>query len=276
MSEKKIRVSQSIIKALDRYTQDKECGLVIEKIYVEGRGVPASEVQSLGNWFEYECTGALPPYDPVKPEPKILKSGKMAVGYQRMLPHIENFKAAIKHYNVTDIEPGVELKYGNIAGTADIIAKIDNKPVIIDIKTTGLFDDKWNDYGWRTEHLAGEFRPKIGLLTQPLHYKWLYKQIHDYDPDFYFWVFSTQNSHDFKIIKVNIEEDLYEEHTQEIQSTLNFLLHSLEHGFKAKPSISRCAKCHFKDECEFAVKIPEVEEVYYSTNIKHLGRNLGD
>ena len=276
MSDKKLRVSQSIIKALDKYTQDKECGLVIENQYIKGKGMPASEVQALGNWFEYECTGALPPYDPVKPEPKILKSGKMAVGYQRMLPHIENFKAAIKHYNVTDIQPGVELKYGNIAGTADIIAKIDNKPVIIDIKTTGLFDDKWNDYGWRTEHLAGEFRPKIGLLTQPLHYKWLYKQIHNYDPDFYFWVFSTQNSHDFKIIKVNIEEELYEEHTQEIQSTLNFLIHSLEHGFKAKPSISRCAKCHYRDDCDFAVKIPEVEEVYYSTNIKHLGRNLGD
>jgi|TARA_R110001592_G_scaffold20489_4_gene83035 CRISPR/Cas system-associated exonuclease Cas4 (RecB family) len=276
MEEKQIRVSQSIIKALARYTEGKECGLVIEHQYVKGAKIPPSEVQNLGNWFEYECTGALPPYDPVKPEPKILKSGKMAVGYERMLPHIENYKAAIKHYNVTDITPGIELKYGNIAGTADIIAKINGKPVIIDIKTTGLFDDKWNDYGWRTDHLAGEFRPKIGLLTQPLHYKWLYKQIYKEDPDFYFWIFSTQNSHDFKIIKVNIEEELYEVHAQEIQSTLNFLLHSLENGFKAKPSISRCAKCHFKETCDFEVKIPEVEEVWYSTNIKDLGRNIGD
>ena len=51
MSEQKIRVSQSIIKALDRYTQDKECGLVIEKQYVKGEKIPASDVQALGNWL---------------------------------------------------------------------------------------------------------------------------------------------------------------------------------------------------------------------------------
>ena len=276
MSEDKIRVSQSVIKALTDYVDDKKCGLVVERQYIKGEKIPASDVQALGNWFEYECTGALPPYDPTVPEPKLLKSGKMSVAYSRMLPHIENYKAAIEHYKVTDITPGIELKYGNIAGTADIIAKIDGKPVIIDIKTTGLFDDKWNDYGWRTDHLAGEFRPKIGLLTQPLHYKWLYKQIHGIDPDFYFWVFSTQNSHDFKIIKVNIEEELYEEHTQEIQSTINFLLHTFENGFKPKPSISRCAKCYFREGCEYKKSIPEIEEVWYSTNIKHLGRHIGD
>ena len=276
MNKQDLTISQSLLKALTKYAEKKECGLKIEALYIDKMKGTTTAAQALGNWFEYKCTGALPAYHPEVPEPKVLKSGKLSVAYERMLNQVENYKQAIKHYNVTDIKEGVSFNWGNITGTADIIAKVDGKPSIIDIKTTALFDNKWEEFGWNTEHLAGEFRPKLNLLLQALHYKWLYKNIYGEDADFYFWVFSTTNQNDFKIIKVNIEDELYEEHANDIRAALNFLMHNIKTGFIAIPEISRCAKCFLSESCTSKIEVPVVSEVWFSTNIKHITKNIGD
>jgi hypothetical protein len=276
MNKQELTISQSLLKALTKYAEKKECGLKIEALYIDKVKGTTTPAQALGNWFEYKCTGALPAYHPEVPEPKVLKSGKLSVAYERMLNQVENYKQAIKHYKVTDIKEGVSFNWGNITGTADIIAKVDGKPSIIDIKTTALFDNKWEEFGWNTEHLAGEFRPKLNLLLQALHYKWLYKNIYGEDADFYFWVFSTTNQNDFKIIKVNIEDELYEEHANDIRAALNFLMHNIKTGFRAIPEISRCAKCFLSESCTSKIEVPVVSEVWFSTNIKHITKNIGD
>jgi len=274
MDKENIRISQSLLKALTKYAEKKECGLVIEAQYIDGVPSVATPAQALGNWFEYKCTGALPPYNPVIPEPKVLKSGKLAVAYERMMHQVQNFKTAVEYYNVKIEKAGFDMKFNNITGTADILAEVDGKKVIIDIKSTALFDDKWNDFGWNTEHLAGAFRPKIGLLTQAVHYKWLYKNIYGENPDFYFWVFSTQNSHDFKIIKVNIEEDLFEEHSKDIKYGLDYLKHSIENGFKAYPNLSKCAKCFLREKCNAKITVPTVSQVDFGLEEKNSGQPL--
>ena len=276
MNKQDLTISQSLLKALTKYAEKKECGLKIEALYIDKVKGTTTPAQALGNWFEYKCTGALPAYHPEVPEPKVLKSGKLSVAYERMLNQVENYKQAITHYKVTDLKDGVSLNWGNITGTADIIAKVDGKPSIIDIKTTALFDNKWEEFGWNTEHLAGEFRPKLNLLLQALHYKWLYKNIYGEDADFYFWVFSTTNQNDFKIIKVNIEDELYEEHANDIRAALNFLMHNIKTGFRAIPEISRCAKCFLSESCTSKIEVPVVSEVWFSTNIKHITKNIGD
>ena len=83
MSERKI--SQSILKRMKDYIEGEECGLKIKAQYVDGVVFPPSEAQLLGQWFEYECTGAMPPYDSERvPEPKRLKNGNLAKAYERM------------------------------------------------------------------------------------------------------------------------------------------------------------------------------------------------
>ena len=274
MKKEELKISQSLLKALTKYAEKKECGLKIEAQYIDRIQSESTPPQALGNWFEYKCTGALPPYNPVVPEPKVLKSGKLAVGYERMLKQVDNYNEALEHYGVKVLHAGFDMEFGNITGTADLIVEIEGKKAIIDIKTTGLFEDKWNEFGWSTEHLTGGFRPKLTLLVQGLHYKWLYKNIYKEDVDFYFWVFSTQNEHDFKIIKLNIEEDLFEEHAQDIKIGLNFLMHSFENGFKAYPNISRCAKCYIKDECKERMKVPIVSVVDFGLTDKQMGEPI--
>ena len=276
MENKELKISQSLLKILTAYAEKKECGLKVEAQYIKRIPTDTTDAQALGNWFEYKCTGALPPYNPIIPEPKLLKSGKLAIGYERMLQQVKNYKRAIDHFKVTNIEPGVDFQWNNITGTADIVARMEGKPVIIDLKTTALFDDKWTDFGWNTEHLAGEFRPKLNLLIQALHYKWLYRNIYGEDADFYFCVFSTTNPYDFKIIKVNLEEELYEEHAHDIQAGLNFLMYNMKKGFKAVPSISRCARCFLKEECKEKVDVPTISDIWFSTTIKQITKNIGD
>ena len=79
-----------------------------------------------------------------------------------------------------------------------------------------------------------------------------------------------------KIIKVNIEDELYEEHANDIRAALNFLMHNIKTGFKAIPEISRCAKCFLSDYCTSKIEVPVVSEVWFSTNIKHITKNIGD
>lgn len=274
MNKEELKISQSLLKALTKYAEKKECGLKIEAQYIDRIPSEPTPAQALGNWFEYKCTGALPPYNPVVPEPKILKSGKLAVAYERMLKQVDNYNSALSHYNVKVLHAGFDMEFGSITGTADLIVEMEGKKAIIDIKTTALFDDKWNEFGWSTEHLTGGFRPKLTLLVQALHYKWLYKSIYGEDLDFYFWVFSTQNEFDFKIIKLNIEEDLYKEHAQDINTGLNFLMHSVENGFKAYPNISRCAKCYIRDKCKVKMEVPVVSVVDFGIADKQMGEPI--
>lgn len=269
MTEKKHTLSQSLLKALMKYAEKKECGLKVEAQYIDGFKTESTTAQALGNWFEYICTGALPPYNPIIPQPKTLQSGKLAVAYQRMEEQSKNFKKAIDYYKIKILHAGYDMKFGDYTGTADIIGEVDGRKVIIDLKSTGLFDDKWSDFGWNTEHLAAGFRPKVNLLIQALHYTWLWKKIHGEVIDFYFWVFSTQNTHDFKIIKVNIDPDLYDEHEQDLRTGLDFLHHNINNGFKAYPGISRCAKCFLKDNCKSKVDVPVVQTVDFGSTEKN-------
>jgi len=265
--EEEQNISQSLLKMLTKYADKKECGLKLKAQYIDRLSDKPTEAQALGNWFEYVCTGALPPYNPVIPEPKLLKSGELPTAYKRMEEQVNNYKFAVEHYKIEIIKAGYDMKYGNITGTADILAEMNGRKVLIDIKTTGLYDDKWSDFGWNTEHLAEGYRPKFDILIQALHYKWLYRQITGEDIDFYFWVFSTKNTNDFKIIKVNIDEALFTEHAKDIQTGLRFLLHSLKHGFKAHPSMSRCGKCFLKETCVSKLEVPSIDEVYYGIGL---------
>ena len=58
--KKLIKVSQSLMKSIDKYADKEECGLVFEAKFIHNVRTPETEPMALGNWFEFIATGQLP------------------------------------------------------------------------------------------------------------------------------------------------------------------------------------------------------------------------
>ena len=247
------------MKSLSDYLMGSECGLVFEAQYIHGKGFPPSEAMNLGNWFEFICTGQLPRTGEV-PEPKRLKSGALSKNYLRMETQAENYKELMKAHGFEVINTGYVFKKDkDSTGISDITARKDGKTCIIDIKSSGLLDNKWDERGWHLD--AIEHKDK--LLIQAVHYKYLARIEWGEDVDFYFAVFSTTNEHDALLLKVNVDEDRMFTHEQDILNAKHILETEMKVGFKAKPSYRKCVKCHLKESCSEALKTPEINEIYY-------------
>ena len=99
----------------------------------------------------------------------------------------ENYHKVLKKYGFDVIGIDHHFKSKDYSGIADVIAVRDNQKVIIDIKSTGLIEDKWSPYGWHNESLPFN----DNLLIQARHYKMLaFEEWGIEDIPFYFFVFS--------------------------------------------------------------------------------------
>jgi CRISPR/Cas system-associated exonuclease Cas4 (RecB family) len=255
------KISQSLIKSLAKYRNDEECGLVLEHIYIKGQWLHSSKAQELGNYFEYICTGGLP-RDKHIPEPKLLKTGKPSIEYARMDKQKENFEAMMYEYGFEIEHTGYEFTNPKYSGIADIIAKdVNNKKqrVIVDIKTSGLLNDKWSPYGWADESIE----EKWDLLLQAIHYKMLAKYEWGIeDIPFYFFVFSTKNDTDCKAFEIIVDESTRFQHLNNLSNIKTYLDSQLELGFKPKPKYSRCQNCGLADTCLHKVNVPIPQKVF--------------
>jgi len=260
------KISQSLIKSLYKYKMDEECGIKIQEQFVNKKLFPPSDVQQLGIYFEYIATNQLPKSNEV-PLPKELKNGKLTTPYARMEAQKENYIKLMERLNFSVESTGYEFNNPKYSGVADIIALDNNikskdvykKRIIIDLKTSGLLNDKWSEYGWADESIE----EKDNLLIQAIHYKmlanyeWGIKDI-----PFYFFIFSNKNDWEYKVFKVNVDEMTYKQHYNSLQNIKTYLDEQLKIGFKAKPSLTRCHSCSINESCMYSVDIPKIQEVY--------------
>jgi len=229
-------------------------------MYIDGISMPSTAPMNIGNWFEYTATGQLPRSGEV-PEPKTLKNGNLAIDYVRMEKQVDNYHAMLKHHGFTVESTGHVFKKHELAtGISDVHARKDGKLCIIDVKTTGLFDNKWEEFGWAMERIE----EKHDLMIQAVHYSYLAKLEFKEPVDFYFAVFSTKNDYDYKLIKVNIDEDTFITHDHDIQKYSTLLQVMVKQGFKANPSYDLCRKCYLKETCLKASKVAEIKTIDYT------------
>ena len=172
------------------------------------------------------ATGSLP-RDGVKPEPKIsylgTKREAIATPYVRANESAELFKKIKKEYSIEIKDVGLKLESKNKNGILDIWATMNGRPCIIDLKYSGLIDDKWSEFGWDVDSL--QYKEK--LLVQAIQYKMLVKENYglEYkDFDFFFMVFSSKEVNDVKFIRVNIDEDSFDIHETHISSVYQIFL----------------------------------------------------
>ena len=260
------KISQSFLKDYNEYKGKNICGIQFKAKHFDNVEFPTSEAMDLGNYFEYLATGSLP-RNGVVPEPRLSYAGTkretISAPFKRAMQSAELFKKIKKEYNLKINQVGLKLqsKYKN--GILDIWGELNGRPCIIDLKYSGLIDDKWADTGWDVESL--HYKEK--LLVQAIQYKMLVKENYNlnYDEfDFYFMVFSSKEVNNVKLIRINIDEDSYnihETHIESVYKQINAM--DIEKDFVAYPSLKRCSNCPLKESCEYKSNIPLIEDVYY-------------
>lgn len=252
-------ITQSLIKDLEKYNDKKYCGLQIKAKYYDNIKFPSSDAQILGQWFEYKATGQKNRFGEI-PEPPKLKSGKLPKKYNDILEHIEPFKKFLEKNNFEIVETGKRLIHRGLQGDVDLVLK-DNqgKIVFADIKTTGLINDKWNEFGWEEESL--QF--KHNLLIQAIHYKLLGTLEYNYEPDFYFLIFSSTNTIERKVYKITLNDTRIDEHLNFLYKIKEIKEKGEKDGWAAYPDTKTCANCPIKDTCIHYTDVPPVREIYY-------------
>jgi hypothetical protein len=260
-----IKISQSFLKEYAKYKSGDTCGLQVKAKYIDGVKFPSSDAMEYGNAFEYLATGSIPRDGHIPEIEKVYvgtKRESISAQYQRIIESAELFKKIVKHYEIEIIDIGKVSTEDGMTGIMDIVANWDDRICIIDTKYSGVIDDKWSEFGWNIDALP----EKHNLMIQAVHYKLLLaKELNcDVDDiDFYFFVFSSKNVHDVKLIKVHNEENTFATHLSTVEWLKRELTKPIEQIFKAKPTLQRCFECPISDKCVSKVEIPHIDEIVY-------------
>jgi hypothetical protein len=255
-----MKISQSMMKSYVDYLNQKECGLLFKGKYIDKNVESiASPAMKEGIYFEYLATGALPRTN-IVPEAEKSSKGYLTVAYERIHAAVDLFKKIIKHYKIKIVKVGYTLSTSEMTGIMDIWGEWDGQPVIIDLKYSGLIDDKWNEMGWETESL----NMKDSLMIQGVHYKLLVKEALGIDDvPFYYFIFNSKDATDMKIIKQNVDPDKFYFHKENVLKMRAAILNNIEMGFKAYPDYRKCKDCPLNATCPVKAEYPLITDVHY-------------
>jgi hypothetical protein len=261
------KLSPPLVKELYKYKIKEECGLRVEEKYVSKNvEFPLSELEELQTYFQYKCTNQLPLNGRV-PIPVTIKTGKSSIDYQRIDSQVENFNLLMTRMNLTIEKAGFAFSNNKFSGITDIIAQDNNikskdvmkKRIIISLKISELLNDKWNALGWANESI----KDKDELLFEAIHYKLLARYEWGIDDiPFYFMVFSKKNEWEYKIFKVNVDEETIQQHYSNLLNIKKFLDNTMSNGWIPYPKFSVCRECLLADTCKHFTDVPKVQELF--------------
>lgn len=240
-------------------TSHKNCGLYFKAKYIDKIDLEEepSAAMKEGIYFEYLCTGSLPRNGKV-PEPEKTTKGVLTTAYQRIVEAAALFKKIISHYKIKILDVGYVISTDTMTGIIDIWADWNGK-CIIDLKYSGLIDDKWNELGWDTDSLP----QKDSLMIQGVQYKILVKEVHGIDVPFYYFIFNSKDSTDMKILEEVVDPDKFDWHKQGVRNAQIEIEKCLEDGFKAFPDYRYCKDCPLFSTCDQRHEFPQITKVYY-------------
>ena len=86
---------------------------------------------------------------------------------------------------------------------------------------------------------------------------------YEYEPDFYFFLFSNTNTVERKIYKITLNDNRLEEHLAHVEKIYQIKLRAEKEGYKAYPNTKECSKCAIKDTCKSFTNVPLITDIYY-------------
>ena len=266
----KIYINQSLVKDLVKYQNNQLCGLVFTNKWILNQFGGGTKSNSLGHYFEYLCTGALAKGESEAPKPEYTKKGELTSDFELARKQSIFFHELMTKFGIKLLSAGDKvLADEKWIGTLDILAQWESigeyidfqfgddnpeKKVIIDLKYSGLLEDKWSEFGWNTDTLP----KKQGTMLQAKHYKFLFWKKYGFNPPFLFFVFDTKEIGKVKVINVDIEDWELEQHEAFLEKAKKYFEYQLEKGFEPKPTYENCMKCRYSNWCQFKITTPPV------------------
>lgn len=256
----KVKISQSLIKDLDKYFDGDKCGHLIYHKYANGVFEYPSEPMEEGIYFEYVATGALPKSGE-EPEPKLTQKGELTAPYKRAKEQAQLFKSLCDKMGIKVLSTQETRDKNGLIGTMDIEADWNGKLVTIDLKYSGLINDKWNEMGWSDLYGDNDRGKQYRHhSTQSLQYTYIFER------PFFFWVFSSVNVGENIMIEMRHESEQLEGHVlraKESAKRWNILAGHEKAGLSAIPDYLECQKCPIFEKCNHKTVIPIPKTVEY-------------
>ena len=109
------------------------------------------------------------------------------------------------------------------------------RKVNIDIKYSGLMNDKWSKFGWQWSDIQKQYN-----AIQATHYQLLN------DRPTFFLVCSSTNTDDLELYEMRISKEKIQEHKAMVQSLHNKMQGWYDFGGMNYPSLTKCSKCPLK------------------------------
>jgi hypothetical protein len=265
-----ILINQSMVKDLIKYKKRELCGLIFMNKWILHQYGKGSKANDLGHYFEFLCTGALAKGETKPPEPERTKNGELSSAFLVAKKQSEYFQTLKAKYGFSIASAGEKvIADGQWVGTLDIKAKWDsvfdnfnhlrsvNNPdnlVIIDLKYSGVLEDKFNEYSWHYETLPR----KEGTMMQAKHYKFLFWKEYGYNPPFFFFVFDSKNIGIAKMIYIDIDEYELKQYEQFLLNAKSYLIKQLDKGFEPISNYQACTSCAYNSLCMFKTDVPPI------------------
>lgn len=258
---KRVKISQSLIKDLEKYFDGQKCGHLVYEQYVNGVYSDPTDAMRQGIYFEYLATGALPKGGKV-PEPDYLKDGvTLSAEYRRAKSQAELFKSLVKEMGIEIQAVGVTTEANGMVGTCDILAKWEGREIIIDLKYSGFINNDFEELGWGDLYGKNDRGKQYRHHScQSLQYQYLF------DRPFYFWVFSSVNVGETVMIEMVHDEEQLAQHVERASNaSKSFMILSAHEkaGLAAIPEYNTCKKCPIYGTCEFRANLPIPKQVTY-------------
>jgi len=260
----KFNVSPSLIKGYDQVDKGEMCGLFFKASYID-KIVPfqSSPAFIMGQWTEWKMTGALP-RDGKEPVPETVKSGELNTQYKRLLNQAEIWKEYCKRNKIENITTGRVLEYEfegiKTKGIFDVdYIDTDGNFVIIDIKTSGYIDNKWEAMGWK------DIENKKLLTIQAPKYVWLVNKVLNIPLEkiiFKFYVVHSNHDYERKIFNMKVLPSTFEWLEERIRFTVTQIEHNELLGWVSTTNYKHCVNCDLRENCSRRLFDPKEENIY--------------
>jgi hypothetical protein len=267
------RISQSFIKDAIKYFAGDLCGNIMREKWVNDRLLPLdSEAAALGNFFEYQFTLLMTGKGTVPKDGKIpmreeTKAGNATAAYSRAEANAIRLQGYFEKMGLKILHAGKKLTKGKFEGTIDLICECQKEidfegikweagnVIVIDLKYSGLIDNRWEQMGWAGLLLPGENAQKDYHGIQAKQYSFVS------DLPFYYLIMAPANMEDILLLQVPVSEEMIEDHIKGGNALMEKFQFEAQIGFEARPEVVRCNCCPLNSECSDKHTFPHPKTV---------------